>query len=640
MTNPLFLLALPLLLLPFLFRRIRPLQPHRIAFSQMPVLQKVLKKIPPLRRRLEIPLLIARILSMLFLILIPLGLLMLFGSAGGQRAAMILLIDDTPAAMRSDLSGTSLFEHEKDKALEELSRLGIGSEAAVVGFSGRFRGWFSVSQARTEISGMEAGFSPSNWMEVRRKFRSLLRSRSEGELLVSVIGDGKAEDAASLEASLKTLPKGSRINMTPLEFTPAPNRTLSARINNNGSALTLEASVLHPREDATLRFRLEGTDGEVKDFQIIPAKEGHTVFRREFESSPIRSGALILEGQDGFLPDNRLYFADERGARLNITVLERRESERRLKEAGYFLRRGLGILEQTRPLEVTGRDPRRWKLFNTGFTDLVILNDPPFLSKEEALRLREFVQKGGQVLFLPGPETPPELIDEHFSSIAPALLKELEGGEFTLNPEPDWVQILGRFRDSPFRGRWQFYRLHPKAEVLARFKDGVPFWVAAPMGKGRFHMASTPLHLAWHDAVVLGDFPRLLEAMLKLASSKWGGGEGVQLQVGKIPPEEVTSWKTVLGTGQTGDNRLAPGLYECDLNDGSKVLLACNLPNQSSPREAWRKLPGEAGASFGEELLRADRLFVPLFLLALLAEAIFLLGRFKKLDPVAQGRPV
>lgn len=631
---PLFLLALPVVLLPFLIRWIRPPRPLSVAFSQMRILDKVLRRTVPMRRINPWLLYLIRMLAALVLVLLPLGIYLAAAGRGSGRAAVLFLVDDTFHARTRTEAGSSLWDCYRGIVSTRLDGLPLASSAALLGWSGRRLEWRGPSELKKALGQMPPTYGREDWLGVKQGIRALRRSRSQSRMELVLVSSGRAGEPSGLEQALMQLSEEDRLEMVSVGEKLLGNYSLRARVlpRKGGALVAGDISPPAPGVAASAKLVLRSPSGQTaqQQFEISAGKAAPIYW--EVAGEGFAQGVLSLDLQDGLELDNSHYFTAEAGRELRVMLLDQKSSRERLKDAGYYLREGLKVLEERGVLNLDERDPRDWRGLLGAPADVAVLHDPPFLSDEEAAALLSFANSGGDVVLVAGPETDPETMDKRLGQALPAALKEIQKTDCRLAPEGEWGRRCPRMMATPFRLRWLFYRLAPGARVILSFQDGVPFWICVPLGGGRVHLISTPFQLAWSDAVVVGDFPRFLQEMVSALSSPLRRGRGaIAIRMGEPFPRDFSSVRALMGPqpADLDEAGAAPGLYRCVLQDGAEVVLPCNfdpgVEEARSPIGEPRKKGGLSAPPSGR--IRLDAACAVIFGLMLLAEAGYLLAK-------------
>lgn len=629
MENPVFLFALPLLLLPLLLRMVRPPRPLLIRFSQMAVLEKVLMRVPTSRRSNPWWLILIRMACMATLLLLVLGLIWQGSLAGSSRIACLILIDDSYHSRTFCEDDERLWNHLRAAATRELKGLPFGSSSAWVGFSGRHNAWETPAESSQGLEHLPLLAMGEDWFTVRLKLRDFSRSRGQERMEVVLVNGGSVEKRTAMMQALGVLHGNITLRQVTVSPPLRPNADLQAGISPTRMGLGIHGTVTLPETVTRSSLKLQSLSGKTREFPI--EKSGPFVWNVEDWSEA--HGELRLQIQDGLDLDNQVYFADVHQQRFNLVVLDQENARQRLNDVSHYLMRALRSLEDRSALSVERRTPRHWSSFDNGHVDLVILLDPPFLSSAEADVLKRYVRRGGSLMILAGPQCRHEDLELHLGTFLPARFKEIQRTTSKVSsPEP---LGLDRLNSVPLRARWLFAALGPDAETVLRFDDGAPAWISQKMEAGKVHLISSLIHLEWSDAVLLADFPQLVQTLLELSGRAWERSQGaLSLEMGTPFPKGIRSIRNLLGgESHTGD-RAEPGLYELTDADGVVRTQACNFPSgERMNRVAIDPLdiPSRKTALSPEgHPWRADRWIALAFILLVLAEATYLLHQRRR----------
>lgn len=177
-------------------------------------------------------------------------------------------------------------------------------------------------------------------------------------------------------------------------------------------------------------------------------------------------------------------------------------------------------------------DVRRGRTFELlqRHLSLAVLPDIGNLGEAEGLALKAWVEQGGVLLRLAGPNlarNPDEL-----------LPVRLRGGGRMLGGAMSWTQpmsVAPMPENGPFSGLAVPKDLKIGTQILAepgpdlndrtwaRLEDGTPLVTGAPLGKGWLVLIHTTVGPAWGDLGLSGLFPQMLQRLLNLSQGFAGG---------------------------------------------------------------------------------------------------------------------
>lgn len=618
--SQIFLLALPVLAIPFLLKLIRPPKPVEVKFSQMYLLDQFLKKVNPARKKSPWLLYLIRILTLFFLVMVLAGFL-IPSHVLEPNSGEIFLFDDTFYTQSRNAKGESDFNLLKSKVNAELQSLTPGSSAASIGFSGKASPWTTPGDLSTRLSQLGVGYENENWSAIRRELKLLIRTRQHETIRLKIFSSGIIEDQLGYRSMIEELPEFVQVERMDIKHNILPNMVLSTTITYRDDKIIFSGEITNAT--SSTQVHIESIGGEKITF-AIKLDQGRGSFIQECDAKSFPAGRIYFNATDQYPFDNQHFFSSKSGGVLRVTQLTHRQAEQRLKDVGTYVDRGFTTLEKKLPLVYRVKSPRYWKSIKQDGDGVVILHDPPFLSDEEASHLQKYVQNGGALVLIPGPFTPLDLLQKRFSGFLPAELKEMQMKDIGLSDDLNWKKHCPKFMNMSFRGRWLLYRLHPQAQTWLRFSDGSPFWTSLNIGKGSIHLISSPFHMVWSDAVVSSDFPKLLKEMLKQWAPDWNTDTSRHtLTPGKSFPKHFISIRQEMGASPFQNNFATPGLYTCNTRAGKSYLLPCNFLAKIAERHKMpEEIQSDRRSNFElKNYSRADRIMVILLTLCLIAEA-------------------
>jgi hypothetical protein len=615
MDQPFFLWALPLLALPWLLQLLRPQKPQRLFFPQMYLLREVILKVRLRKKPNPLWLNLIRCGLLLALLLSLIGVFWPTPTLNPE-AAQILLIDDSFYAQADGERGTAgdFWAEQMESAHKLLAGMLEQQKVALVGLSGRPSSWLSVKEAQSEINLWTPSYKGEHWLSVGLQLDRLLRQSTHSALELHVLGEGYSETQQEAAAVLQKFSRQMSIHWP----TPKPKKIIenfSLQVETWISATHLVASgrvVPSIQKPYTLRFK--GMDGTVEE------KTFEGSFRWEFPLTS--SGFLELVYSDGFYLDQQIPISGGLQGHGQLFLWKHREAQQRLQDPDYYLEKALSQIAQEQHWDLNLLNPKDWKNLTGGMGDTLVIQDPPYLSENEAQSLERFWKKGGDIFVFLGPRTPLEIFDP--CPWMPAqILSRFENDHTILWPK-DWTGQCPLFEKLIFKGGWTFKQLHPQSKVLARRADGSPVWIEGPPSEtgGRIHLLSSPFHLAWSKATLQADFPTALGLILK-------GDHEESLtniyEAGSSFPKSVVATKTLLGS--TSTNEMSPGIFELTHANGAVQMVMVRFSRDRYQQRTSIPRTDRMELAFVQtsHRQRMDVFFAVLLLLFLGAESCFLI---------------
>ena len=613
-----FLWALPLLALPWLLRLIRPQKPQRLIFPQSYLLREVLHKYQLRKKPNPLWLNLIRLAILLAMLLSLIGIYWPEQQVNAQ-ASQILLLDDS-FYTHGD-GDRQMFERQKTQAYQLLLQMHGQQDVAILGSCGRETPWLKSSEAYRELEKWEASYKGENWLNVGLHLNRLIRQSSSSAMELQLLGDGHSEASAQAVELLQRVSEKiviHRPKLKPLPF--SENRSLQVETWITDQHLVVAGRLVPPLNRAS-SLKLTFKDGRSED----------RIFNGDFRwELPLATTALLeWVERDGFVLDQRVPITGEFNRQRRLFFLKHREAEQRLQDPDYYLDKGLQQICQREQWEYRSLFPSDWNNFSGDSGDIVVLQDPPFLSQSEAQKIERFFKKGGQIFLLCGPSTPIEIFDN--CPWIPAQLLSITKTAHRIQWPKAWEESCPLFQALKFSGGWQFEKLQANAQVLARRDDGSPAWIRSAPSEfgGRVNLLSSPFHLSWSSATLQADFPTVLNLMIS-------GMENSPLkrviEAGSATPKGVLATRSILGSSISGE--CAPGLVEWTLDDGTLFPVIVQFsPERVKPRSALSlELYPELQKGPSLRKNRMDSVFAILALLFFLLETVFLIYNKKRLS--------
>lgn len=231
----------------------------------------------------------------------------------------------------------------------------------------------------------------------------------------------------------------------------------------------------------------------------------------------LHKGEVRLVGDDGLKLDDRRFFAMEVDQDIPVAVVRPRRHEIPYLEDSFYLERALAPAEE-----------ESWAIRTTALVAEDLLSEPladyrviycvnlPALGAEAAERLAEYVQAGGNVVWICGDNVDPDAYNQMNQQVNGRLLPATLLDVRAPGPEGqrDSWQITFLDKEYPalahlveppslYQSVLVYRQVRVAAEaaegvrVLARVDDGEPLLLERPQGKGRLLWLGTGVHVGW-----------------------------------------------------------------------------------------------------------------------------------------------
>jgi hypothetical protein len=415
--QPWMLLALPIAAMPIIIHLIHQRRFQSIDWGAMKFLleaNRMSRGYARIRQWLILALRVIALAALVFLISRPLATGWLGLAGGGRPDTTLILIDRSPSMTQQDASSAS---SKLQAGLEQLSRT-----LSTLG-SGRWVMIDSVSNRATELA------SPSELMQspttgpssatadlpaMLQTAHDYVQNNRAGQTEIWICSDLRSSDWNADNARWKTLrdsfqkfKQSVRFHLLAYPAEPAANLSVRAtgiqrRVSGDSASLFLSVHLTRRGGEGKLQFPLQ--------FEVDGARSEVTI-NMEGSELDLKNLRIPLEGKhtqgwgrvsipaDENSSDNEFYFVyDEERPRLTVLVAEDREQVRPLQ---------LAAANSPDPsiksnVEVLAPD----QLSNVVWEDVALLLwTAPVPSGEANNQLRQFVGRGGHVVFFP-PHTP------------------------------------------------------------------------------------------------------------------------------------------------------------------------------------------------------------------------------------------
>lgn len=642
--NPLFLIGSLALIAPILVHLVRRETSRRVLFSSLMFVRRT-PRASLRKQRLRHPLLLLLRLAALLLLVLAVARPLLtdpdaVGLSGSGGRSLILLLDDSFSMRFGDR-----FERAQAQARTILEGMGPGDRVQTVLFSDSTR-LLNRPEANPRevgklIDALEPGFSGTDYGPALRLAGQLLDGAPQGSPEIHWISDfqesgwqpGSAEVSIDERVELRTYPVAQ---------TPGPNVSIGRMTiepeDRSSSRVAIAAEIRSRRlgqaPDPVLYLEI---DGQPARSRTVPLKADDTRLVR-FESVAVPRGEstarLHLQFEDALPEDNFAYSSLSPAPRLKTLLLGGNRRDH------YYLSRALRASPDS-PLELEVAEPGRIRPPELSSYAAVILNNCGALPAETASALVRFVESGGGLLLISGPQTHAESLG-NLQEILPATLQKRyraagRGRDQRIASLQKRHPIFNHFEDVHFSyfmaTAYTDYTLaEPVAgsQVLAALQNGSPLLLERAVGKGRVLLFTSSLDRNWNQLPLKSVFLPFCQEMVRYAArfrpSPRAHRVGDRVALHSLNPQWAKAlatlstssrsfahtWTVVAPSGRkipldgpAGENRASleltePGFYRFRVQE-TEHLLAANLdPRESDlraqdPERLLAQLPRVSG---------------------------------------------
>lgn len=614
------------LALPVLAHLSRQIPRDRHAFGAMLLLERLVKRLRRRRRIKDLALLLLRMAALLAIVLAATGPVLTYPGDipeyGGS--GRVVLVVDRSLSMSMEDGGKTLLQRSREAAIEQLEGLPPGVLVGLVTFgeeAERLTPSLTGDHARVraQLEGINDGYGRSDLRGGLLEARRLLAGEP-GEVLLftdeagpRMVLEATSEIERLVELDSSVIPFVAEANpprnvaVVSATYGDGPEGgEVVVRISNFGeSKLVVPCEVHLPGGDIVPVLVDLPPLGEAEKRVTVPAE------------IPGGIGRAWCDDPDLAADDTRYFHVPRIGA-SRVLVVDGDPGDTPIRSEVYFLERALApwggvrtgvTLDVTTPLGLMDLDPERHRV-----VFLANVSDPrPF-----ALRLSEFVRKGGSLVVSAGDNVTADRYNAALGGLLPTAVRRARGvadpGEDGIHvsmPDPD-AELWAPFSMS---GRSGFSRISAhKLLTLEPYEDvedevitwlswdnGMPALVERRMGAGRVMLWTGTVDLAWGNLPLQAAFMPMMQRLVGYLGGEAGGsvarldarvGETLSVQLPDLAfePEVIgpqgTPVKSRIEGSRLTFRPMRPGDYKVALPDSAPFAwVAVNTdPEESDVR--------------------------------------------------------
>ncbi|MCC6620853.1 MAG: VWA domain-containing protein [Deltaproteobacteria bacterium] len=533
-----------------------------------------------LARRLKLKQLLVLALRVLLILAIAFALAKPYLEPDGQIAsdvsepgAGVLVVDDSASMLAQGDDGESRLQQALARARQLVGQGGPRTSFAIVAAGAPARVLtpglsFDHAQATRALDKIDSAPRGADLEGALREAGRLLSESGEQRRVIHVLSDHAAHFWRPPSGPWTWVPVSAVERERLGDGAGLPNlAVLDARVTETGlpdatgTPLTIDAEVANFGAEARQgSLRVELGDQTAAELISLEAGAKATVTFQVRARPGITRGVVRLEAQAGnaLALDDALHFTVGERRALTVLVVNGAPRTPAYLDEAFFLRAALGATMQGEtPISrsivgVTELTPAR-----IAVVDVVVLANVGSLTKEQALALTQFVERGGGLLVTAGDKLGVES-NAAYEGLLPFPIREVKSVGKADDPravlvalsltEVDFEHpVLSPFDGlqdaSLFKARVFSYALldtvgREGARVLASLTGGVPALVEAPLGRGRVIMWTSSIDRDWADLSLRTSFPPLVQrlvAYLARSLDRPGGPGFVVGQEANVP---------------------------------------------------------------------------------------------------------
>jgi hypothetical protein len=647
--QPLLLAALPLIALPVIIHLINQRRYQTVRWGAMMFLLAANRMSRGYARLRQILILIFRTLAiagLIFAVSRPLASGWLGLTAGGQADTTIILLDRSPSMQEQGAgSGISKLQRGREQLASTLETLGSDRWVLVETTSDGATEIESPDSLR-KLPSTEAVGTSSDLPGMLECARDYITSNNTGRTEVWICSDIRENDWnaesgrwQSLRDSFLELPQSVRFHLLayPTEATSNTSiRVTSVRrfetIDNAELLVSLKVTRDKSKEDSIslpIQFEIEGARSELTvdvDGPTLELIDHHIPIERSND----RGWGRVSIPADSNSADNDFYFVFDRPQKKHTVIVSNDPQTAIPLQLAASISPDPTTKCSAETISQEQLAGVEWE------TVSLVLWHAPLPDEDEAAALNDYINRGGQLVFLP-PREP-----------GSAQFRDVSWNSWTDHQMPVSVEtwrgdqgILANSQSGAALpvGELQIRRycdLNGELTPLARLKNNQTLFAHLPTTRGGVYFCTTTPNLR-DSSLTTNGVVLYVFIQRALAAGAAVLGQTQQLAAGAAATEQLVDWKQILGSEEalSTDYAHQSGIYSTDeklfavnrasAEDQSRVLDDDRLAGLFAGL-SFNRVDDQAGSFEGliEEIWRA---FLVAMLIALIAEAILCMPR-------------
>jgi len=549
-----FSAAIPL----YLHMRYRKKAP-RIEFPTIRFLLLSVQKTAHRRRIYELVILLLRCGALFLLAAGLAGPVMRTGGLLGKGDTTLALILDNSYSMDVASDGKTRYAAAKEMAQDAIRQLSPSSKVAVLftnrrpavaGGSVEGQATTNKERALAEIEASEVSASEGDIAGALARAVEVLNQAPNPNREIYVVSDFqktawkpvKSEGLKYPVVALDCAARGTR-NVALADV------TLHAKGRATGVPLTIQAKVVNTadREEPNVNVSLfiDNVRRAQRTVDLSSRSSSVVSFQEVFETPGVRTGWAQVELDDALVYDNKRFFAADVPERIAALLVKEAEGAAPLLDDLFYLapaldpaQAGAAARSVIQPTVILRQELAQTQL---GRFAVVMLANCAEFTAAEALRLEDYVRRGGCVVFFLGDQVKPEEYNKLVKGggpdgegLAPAALGPATGRAEDRGAQPARLDRLDEDHPmmAPFKGLprsvletvqvYRFYELQApegsRTRALAWMNNDKPFMVYRRLGAGHTFLVCTTANVAWTNLPVRVLFLPLLHQIVYFAA--------------------------------------------------------------------------------------------------------------------------
>lgn len=508
--NSAVLIAAAAALIPLLIHLFSRRKVKVVEFSSLRHLKEMQKRQVRRIKLRQIMLLILRMLIILAAVLAFARPATRGGGVGTHAGVSAVVLMDRSASMQKQVRDGDLFDLARGRVEDIIKSFGPSDEICLLPFDRQVyfpagEKFFSAEAAQNILGGLEPGYDIGRPDEAVKKGLEMLGRAQNLNKELYLVTDKQAGEAAIAPDSI---PLGVTVYIVDLPTEGEGNDgvigvNLGGQLIETGTEFSVRAEVVNYdnrlKEELLASLFVDDVRIMQTEFRLGPAEKQTLVFHHTVTRPGFHTGQVQISDDD-FLPDNNYYFSFRLPEQINVLIIDS-------DGGGEIAALALNPTPESAPYwSVKTAAADKLNTVNFSDYDVIILSGIPALGNAETGRLVRFIDDGGGLFLIWGPNSDRDYFNTAFSNILglrvtePLPVNFSGAGYFTLDRFDFSHPILQPFAElykvNPPTMR--FFAL-PRTEKsgdyreLIFFSNGMPAVTASSYGLGRAVFMSAPL---------------------------------------------------------------------------------------------------------------------------------------------------
>ncbi len=508
--NSAVLIAAAAALIPLLIHLFSRRKVKVVEFSSLRHLKEMQKRQVRRIKLRQIMLLILRMLIILAAVLAFARPATRGGGVGAHAGVSAVVLLDRSASMQKQVRDGSVFDLARGRVEEIIKSFGPSDEICLLPYDRQVyfpagERFFSAEAARNILGELEPGYDIGRPDEAVKKGLEMLGRAQNLNKELYLVTDKQVGEAAIMPDSI---PAGVSIYFVELPAEGEGNAgvvgvDLGGQLIETGAEYAVRAEVINYdnrlKEELLASLFIDDVRIMQTEFRLGPSEKQTLVFHHTVNRPGFHTGRVQISDDD-FPPDNNYYFSYRLPEQINVLIIDS-------DGGGEIAALALNPTPEAIPYwSVKKAAADKLNVVNFNDYDVVILSGIPALGNAETGRLVRFIDDGGGLFLIWGPNSDRDYFNTAFSNILGLRVTESlpvnfsGAGYFSLERFDFSHPILQPFAEFykenlPTMRFFALPRIEKSGDYreLIFFSNGVPAVTGSSFGLGRAIFMSVPL---------------------------------------------------------------------------------------------------------------------------------------------------